>query len=422
MRQLTIRGQKRSIPPFPHHKEYVYRCFRFFDVKSLFDFITVAGKFRVLKENWNNFRYGCNIPRDLLIDPTSACNLQCLGCWAADYKKNSNLSYETLDRVLTEARSLGVIDILMTGGEPLMRKHDVIRLAEKHRKLTFGVFTNGTLIDEAFADEMVRLGNVNMFISIEGFREQTDFRRGAGTYDKVMKAMDILHERDIGFGFSVCYHSKNYDEVSSDEFLDFMQQKGAWLGWLFNYLPIGSDADVSLCCTAEQRALVMKRIDAYFKKNKFTLIDLMNSGHKAYGCVGGGNSFAHINANGDLEPCAFFHYADRNIHDMSLLEAFRSPFFKKMRSEKPFSSNMLRPCPLIDKPDILLNITSGNGVRSTHLHNPEPAAVLAAKARPFARRWETLTDKLVHDLPEEEVRRNRIITKLMITFGNFKKR
>jgi MoaA/NifB/PqqE/SkfB family radical SAM enzyme len=422
MRQLTVRGQTHKIPPFPHHKEYVYRCFRFFDVKSVLNFITVAGKFRVFKEHWNNFRSGCNIPRDLLIDPTSACNLQCIGCWAADYKKDSHLSFETLDRVLTEAQSLGVIDILMTGGEPLLRKHDLIKLAEKHRKLTFGVFTNGTLIDEAFADEMVRLENINMFISIEGFREQTDFRRGAGTYDKVMKAMDILQERDIGFGFSVCYHSKNYDEVSSDDFLDFMQQKGAWMGWLFNYLPIGSSADVSLCCSAEQRSVVMKRIDAYFKKNKFTLIDLMNSGHKAYGCVGGGNGFAHINANGDLEPCAFFHYSDRNIHNMSLLEAFRSPFFKKMRSEKPFSSNMLRPCPLIDKPDVLLDITSDNGVRSTHLHDPEPAHVLANKARPIARNWEALTNKLVHDLPEDEVRRNRIITKLMIALGNFKKR
>lgn len=81
-----------------------------------------------------------------------------------------------------------------------------------------------------FVKEMVKISNLNVFISIEGFRDETDFRRGDGTYDKVISAMDLLKEYDIGFGFSACYHSGNYKTIASDEFLNFMQEKGAWFG------------------------------------------------------------------------------------------------------------------------------------------------------------------------------------------------
>jgi MoaA/NifB/PqqE/SkfB family radical SAM enzyme len=359
------------------------------------------------------------IPRDLLIDPTSRCNLKCKGCWAVDYKKNKDLSYEKLDEILTEAQKIGVIDILMTGGEPLMRKNDILKLAAKHRQLTFGIFTNGTLIDAYFADEMARLGNLNVFVSIEGFREETDFRRGSGTYDKVIAAMDILKQREIGFGFSACYHSKNYETIASDAFLDFMREKGAWFGWLFNYIPIGSDADISLCCTAEQRAYVMQKIDAYGRKNQFTMIDFANSGHKAYGCVGAGTGFAHINANGDLEPCAFCHYSDSNIHNMSLTQALQSPFFRKFRSIKPFSDNFLRPCPMVDVPNAIEYLTNGDSVRSTHLNHPESGAELAAKTRPFANDWEIVANDLYEKMPEGDRNRFGILTKLLLKGNDF---
>lgn len=419
MAYLTIQGEKKKIPPFPHHKNYVYRCYRFFEVKNLFTFLAINGTFRMFKEAYLNWKHKCVIPRDLLLDPTSACNLKCKGCWAADYKKNSDLSYEKLDEILTEAKKLGVLDVLMSGGEPLMRKDDILKLCKKHNRLNFGLFTNATLIDEAFADEMARLGNLNVFVSIEGFKEETDFRRGEGTFDKVIKAMDILKSRDIGFGFSACYHSKNYKTIASDEFLDFVRGKGAWFGWLFNYFPIGSDADVSLCCSADQRAYVMKKIEEYTKKNKYTIIDFANSGHKAIGCVAAGNDFAHINANGDLEPCAFCHYSDVNLHDMTLGEALRSPFFKRFRSIKPFSKNFTRPCPMVDVPEALVYVTDLKGVKSTHMHAPESAEQLAQKTRPFAANWKTKADKIYKEMPRGERRRFGILTQLFLA-GNDK--
>ena len=419
MKYLDIGGVKKKIPPYPHHKDFIYRLYRYFEVKNLFDFLTIDGLFYIPKRLLLNRKYKTVLPRLLMIDPTSSCNLRCTGCWAADYQKNSNISYEKLDELLAEARKIGVIEVLMTGGEPLMRKADILKLCRKHNRLTFGLFTNGTLVDEAFADEMVELGNLNVYLSIEGFREETDMRRGIGTYDKVIAAMDILRKRDIGFGFSICYHSKNYLTVTSDEFLDFLREKGAWFGWMFTYLPIGSDADTSLCCTAEQRAYVKEKIEDYQKRKKFTIIDFPNSGHKSIGCVAASNDFAHINANGDLEPCAFCHYSDVNINDMSLTEALRSPFFKRFRNSKPFSSNFLRPCPFLDVPDAIEKITDLEGVKSTHLSHPETARELTAKTRPLAEKWEPVAERLYLEMPENERRRFGILRKLMF-WGNDK--
>ena len=420
MKYLQIRGETKKIPGFPHHKEFVYRAYRFFEVKSLFDFLTIDGYFQVFKKLYYNRKYRCAVPRLLLIDPTSACNLKCRGCWAADYQRNSHLSYEKLDELFTDAQKIGVVQIIMSGGEPLMRKNDIIRLCKKHKKLTFGLFTNGTLIDEEFASELARIGNLNVFVSIEGFREDNDSRRGEGTYDKVIAAMDLLKKYDIGFGFSICYHSKNYQAVTSDEFLDFLLEKGAWFGWMFNYLPIGSDADISLCCSPEQRAWVKQKIEEYNKRNRFTIIDFANSGHKAIGCVAAGNDFAHINANGDLEPCAFCHYSDVNINNMPLVEALRSPFFRKFRQQKPFSPNFLRPCPLIDVPEAIANLTKGEGVQSTHLNNPETGEQLARKTRHLAEKWEPMADKLFRDMPEDEKKRFGILTKLLFRGNKLK--
>jgi MoaA/NifB/PqqE/SkfB family radical SAM enzyme len=421
MKYLQIRGERKKIPGFPHHKEFVYRTYRFFEVKSLFNFLTIDGYFQIPKKIYHDRKNDCVVPRLLLIDPTSACNLNCTGCWAADYKKNSHLSYEKLDEILTDAQRIGVLTIIMSGGEPLMRKKDILKLAAKHTKLTFGLFTNGTLIDEEFVKEMVKLGNLNVFVSIEGYREETDMRRGEGTFDKVMQAMDLLKKHDIGFGFSACYHSRNYKTVADDGFLDFLREKGAWFGWMFNYLPIGCNSDISLCCSPEQREYVKKNVEIYQKKNNYAIIDFANTGHKAIGCVAAGSDFAHINANGDMEPCAFCHYSDSNVNDMTLVEALRSPFFKNFREHKPFSDNSLRPCPLMDVPDGIVSVTKTPGVRSTHLNNPESGIQLAEKTRQLSEKWKPVADRLYNEMPRSEKRRFAFIKSLYRVSGLIKK-
>ena len=92
--------------------------------------------------------YHCNIPWLILMDPTSACNLRCTGCWAAEYGYKLNLTYDELDDIVTQGKELGIYFYMFTGGEPLVRKADILKLCKKHHDVAFHSFTNGTLIDE----------------------------------------------------------------------------------------------------------------------------------------------------------------------------------------------------------------------------------------------------------------------------------
>ena len=124
---------------------------------------------------------------------------------------------------------------------PKLLKDDIIRLCKAYPDCMFLAFTNGTLIDEKFADEMLRMKNFVPAISVEGFEEATDFRRGAGTYQAVMRAMDILRERKLVFGASCCYTSKNVDSLRSEEYFDHLIEKGAKFAWFFHYMPVGNE-------------------------------------------------------------------------------------------------------------------------------------------------------------------------------------
>jgi len=203
---------------------------------------------------------GHSVPWAILIDPTERCNLNCIGCWAGDYQRTVELDFETLDRVMTEGEELGIYFTLMSGGEPTVRKKDIIKLAEKHSSQVILLFTNGTLVDDDFVAEMKRVGNITLAFSIEGFEETTDSRRGKGVFKKVMDAMDRMHKAGLIFGASVTYTRKNTEELASEEFVDMLIDKGAAYAWYFTYIPVGKDVDLELMATPEQRAYMYEKI------------------------------------------------------------------------------------------------------------------------------------------------------------------
>ena len=339
-------------------------------------------------------KYGCNIPWAILMDPTSACNLHCTGCWAAEYGNKLNLSYEELDDIIRQGKELGVMMYIYTGGEPLVRKDDIIKLCEKHNDAMFLSFTNATLIDDKFADEMLRVKNFIPAISVEGFEESTDFRRGEGTYGKVVAAMKRLRDRKLPFGISCCYTSKNCDVIGSEAYYDQMIAWGAKFCWFFTYMPVGVDAVPELMATAEQRSWMYDQVRAFRKTKPLFTIDFWNDGEYVGGCIAGGRRYLHINAAGDIEPCTFIHYSDSNIREKTLLEAFQSPLFMAYRNNQPFNDNLLRPCPLLDNPQMLQKMVHESGAHSTDYTAPEDVDAQCAKCFETAAKWGPVADKI----------------------------
>lgn len=341
--------------------------------------------------------HNCNIPWLILMDPTSACNLHCTGCWAAEYGNKLNLSYEELSNVVKQGKEIGVYFYMFTGGEPLVRKKDIIQLCEEHHECQFLAFTNGTLVDEAFCQEMKRVGNLALAISLEGSPEVNDLRRGAGVYGKVMHAMELLKENGLIFGTSICYTSKNCESVTSKEFVKLMVDKGCRYAMYFHYMPVGNEASLELLPTPEQRMYIKDRIREIRKlengEGLFTM-DFQNDGEFVGGCIAGGRNYFHINANGDAEPCVFIHYSGANIRTHSLLEILKQPLFMAYHNNQPFNENHLRPCPMLENPEILQRLVNETEAKSTDLQSPETVEQLCTKCEEYARNWKPHADKV----------------------------
>lgn len=366
--------------------------------------------FRGTKEiRANREIYGCNIPWLILFDPTMACNMHCIGCWSGTYDHKDSLTYEQMDRIVSEGKELGTHLYMLTGGEPLVRKKDILKLCEKHSDCFFAAYTNSTLIDEQLCRDTLRLGNLMFLLSIEGTPDTNDARRGEGHYASVMRAMDLLRRSRIPFGISVCYTSQNIDSVTSDEFFRFVSGKGALFGFYFHYMPVGQNAVPALMPTVEQRRMIIDRIRRIRSAEcdiPFFPMDFQNDGEYVGGCIAGGRNYFHINAHGDAEPCVFIHFSDSNIRDKSILEILQSPLFMAYHNGQPFNRNHLRPCPMLENPAALRKIVKETGAVQTNLEAAESVEELCSKCDVYARSWapaaETLWQSKEHKTPAYE--------------------
>ena len=345
----------------------------------------------------NRDKYQCNIPWAILLDPTSACNLHCTGCWAAEYGHKLNLSYDDIDSIIEQGKALGTHVFIYTGGEPLVRKHDLIKLCEAHPDCAFLCFTNATLIDEAFCQDMIRVANFVPAISAEGFEEATDARRGEGVFQKVSKAMALLREHGLPFGVSCCYTAQNASSIASEEYFDWLIGQGALFAWIFSFMPVGHGSTPDLIPNAAQREHLYNFVREMRQTKPLFTLDFQDDGEFVGGCIAGGRRYLHINAAGDVEPCVFAHYSNANIHDVSLLDALRSPIFMEYYYEQPFDGNYLRPCPILENSGMLADMVARSGAKSTDLQHEESAEELCLKTKAFSEEWAPVAKRLWND-------------------------
>ncbi len=339
-------------------------------------------------------KIGANVPFFILIDPTEACNLRCKGCWAGKYDLDV-MSFDLFDRILSEAKALGINFIVLSGGEPTKYPY-LFDIAEKHRDMAFMMYTNGTLIDEKMVEKFLKTGNISPAISLEGWEKETDERRGKGTFQKIMRSMDLLKESGVPFGYSTTTTSQNYKAVFSDGFVKLMIHKGALYGWSFHYIPIGRQPDYSLMVEPEQRKWLAERVKEIRKTYPLALYDFWNDGELTEGCIAGGRRYFHITANGTVEPCAFAHIKCDNINDKPLKEVLGNKVFRAYQKYQPICDNYLRPCPIIDKPEVLQKIVQESGAVPSY---EDAANILQGEGAAFlanlSARWEKLSEEML---------------------------
>ena len=301
-----------------------------------------------------NEKNGFFPPTVLLASITKNCNFNCKGCWAHEYDVREDLTKEKWQEIFREARDeMGIHIFPIVGGEPFCRK-EFLELAEEFSDCTFITFTNGSLITESVVEKLKKLGNVQPMFSLGGLKENNDKIRGEGCFDMVMKKMDMLKKAGIFFGASITVTKENCDEVTSDDYMKMLSDKGVLWSWFFHYVPIGESPNVDLVPDAAQRQKILKAV--YNARNTLPMmtVDFWGDGPEMMGCIAGGRQYIHVNPKGDVEPCTFVHLATHNVNNCTLTEALAAPFMRAIRDNIPYEDgNMLRPCMIVDRPDML---------------------------------------------------------------------
>ena len=313
------------------------------------------------------------VPPILILSITHKCNLNCLGCFASAVGISSSdqskfhkkaLSIDDWEGIITQARELGVYTFLIAGGEPFVFD-GLLDLCKKFDDSLFLIFTNGTAIREQDFQQLKKMVNTGILVSVEGSDQMTDLRRGPGVHEKAIQTAKKLGKSGILSGISVTITNENYLYWMQEENLDMYIEDGLHMGFFTEYIPVTADPASaikkdSVCSTSHQQTgaqkclnkdqrLAFRKQILYYKDNKQMFIIHSPGDEELFGgCVSSGKGFAHINAFGDLTPCPVADIATHNLKSSDLKGGLSSELFTQLRKNGEMLENIDGPCALYE--------------------------------------------------------------------------
>jgi molybdenum cofactor biosynthesis enzyme MoaA len=107
----------------------------------------------------------------LRIEITGKCNLLCKYCYNEKFnssKVSSNeLSFKEIKKLIEEGMALGINNVLLIGGEPLLHP-EIIKILDyiKNKKLSLSITSNGTIVSNSISDTIgsLNIANVILFL------------------------------------------------------------------------------------------------------------------------------------------------------------------------------------------------------------------------------------------------------------------
>ncbi len=279
---------------------------------------------------------------------TMRCNLQCRHC-GSDCKSTAmhpDMPAEDFLRVVDSL--LPHVDphqmmIVITGGEPLMRR-DLAQVGKAlhDRGFSWGIVTNGWLLDEARLRELLAAGMLSLTISLDGLRDDHDWMRGRpGSFDRTWRAIELLcRTRGLTWDIDTCVNRRNYQHL--DEIRQALEKVGAPRWRLLTIFPMGRAAtDPDMIITDEEFHGLMQ----YIEKMRIDHKEGRTPLRCYYGCEGfigkyeglvrdhlfyckAGVSVASVLIDGSISGCSSIRsdYHQGNIYQDDLWEVWQNGF------------------------------------------------------------------------------------------------
>ena len=280
---------------------------------------------------------------------TSACNMYCVFCFNNDRIKTEVLAPNQITSTIKETVEStdphsNLKEVWMTGGEPLLEINCVKEVTKvcKELNLHSGIATNGILLPQ-YARELCKIGLNEVRISLDSTNPQllSEIRGFKGALPKVVNGIKAAVESGLITSIRITVNKKNVNE--SEEIAKFADSLGVDRIELKGILPIGRAKAVMMAENQKLESSFSKAL----KSTSKNIIILCNCLPECEGfkvqqnisCVCA-RTATYVACNGAIVPCSYFpHKSDYNIKKNSLLEAWKTPLFEKVRTCRPTHCN-----------------------------------------------------------------------------------
>jgi MoaA/NifB/PqqE/SkfB family radical SAM enzyme len=325
--------------------------------QALYFFQTVRNQQRAsrIRASWR--RQGIQVPPIMIFSITNRCNLRCKGCYHQALRDISRpeMSEEKLRSVIREARDLGISFVVLAGGEPLVRR-DILKITQDFPDIIFLMFTNGLLITDELVTQLKTQKNLVPLVSLEGYEEDTNERRGSGVYERIKGIIEKIKKQDVFFGTSLTVTRNNFETITDEKFIGNLTNLGCKLLLFAEYTPVKPDTE-DWVITDNQREKLNEIMNSFRAKYSALFVSVPGDEKDFGGCLSAGRGFIHISAEGDVEPCPFAPYSDTNIRDKSLKEALQSNLLKAIRENDDLGKETGGSCALFAKREWVRTLT-----------------------------------------------------------------
>jgi radical SAM protein with 4Fe4S-binding SPASM domain len=278
---------------------------------------------------------------------TFACNMRCKHCGSScDSFLPDELTTEEALALCDDIGKLGLRYLTLSGGEPFLRKdwHLIARRLRDNDVIPV-IITNGWFIDEDIIEKAFWAEVSNIAISMDGLRKNHDFMRREGSFDRILRALRLLKEKNMSSSIVTCINKSNIKELP--QLKDLLIENGvdSWqlqiavaMGNLLDHPHLMIDPEqvdtiinFAFDTNKEGNILVYLADCVGYYHDKEVEVRKMVSSDKSYdglwrGCPAGKYSFG-IRCNGNIIGCTSIRddsYLEGNVRDISLPEIWEA--------------------------------------------------------------------------------------------------
>ena len=314
-------------------------------------------------------KHGFAPPAFLVVTATERCNFECAHCYArSSARSHRSLDFATFSRIVADQREQwGASLVIVTGGEPFLYadpQGDLLALARRHPSTQFIVYTNGTRITEAVAEELAELGNVVPLVSLEGDEAHTAAVRDPRAWKAAHVAMRNLRKAGVLFGVSLTASRSNAALLgTADYYRRLRDEHGATFFWVLERAPLGRGAGCEPdLLTFEDKRRLQGALGEMLTADGLLVVSFLHTPGAHSGCMGAGrvDGFFHVRSGGEISHCVYSPFRLDDVHDIYASGEELSRFLfrpaaaaiRKAQADffaRGFDEGCHRPCPVIQR-------------------------------------------------------------------------